>query len=306
MILVTGAGGFLGSHLVEHLKSMGLNVVPLYHGSEVKITDDRWDADLSSIDHFKKLYEAAQTPDTVIHLAGHIDISLKANPVSPLMPPIPGNEDIQKLYLANVMATVNVLDYCLQKDVKHIIYASSQTVYGTPSSERLTEEAPCIPLEYYAASKLCGEQLLKIATRQGIAVTSLRFPGLYGEKRSSGVVYNYCMSALRNGEIHVEANIPLPIDVIHIDDVVTAIEKVVNFHGNGWTCLNIATGEPCNLNLLADSIAELVPGCKLLYSVIPQPVVCMDASKAYAILEWRALSRRERLSHMINKLRTTV
>ena len=95
MILVTGAGGFIGRHLVEHFKSIGLNVVPLYHGSEVKILHNEWEADLSRIEHIQKLREVAQIPHTIIHLAGHIDISLKTNPASPLMPPIPGKKIFQ-------------------------------------------------------------------------------------------------------------------------------------------------------------------------------------------------------------------
>ena len=303
MILVTGAGGFLGSHLVEHFKSIGLNVVPLYHASEVKILHNRWEADLSRIDHILKLCEAAQTPQTVIHLAGHIDISLKANPVSPLMPPIPGKEDIPELYLANVLTTANILDYCLNKGVKRILYASSQAVYGIPSDEILTEESACMPLEHYAVSKLCGEYLLKAGSHQGLAVIVLRFPGLYGENRTKGIVYQFCKSALQTEKINVDTDIPLPLDVIYIDDVINAFEKAVHYRGENWICLNISTGEPCNLNLLADSIAELIPGCKVEHAAIPQPVVCMDSSKAHAVLNWQAVPRCERLSSMIKKIR---
>lgn len=306
MILVTGSGGFLGRHLVEHFKSIGLNVVPLYHGSEVKILHNRWEADLSRIEHIQKLREVAQIPHTIIHLAGHIDISLKTNPASPLMPPIPGKEDIPELYLTNVLATANILDYCLHKGVKRIIYASSQAVYGIPTDEILTEESACMPLEHYAVSKLCGEYLLKTGARQGFAVVILRFPGLYGEDRVEGVVYRFCMSALQNGEINVDTDIPLPLDVIHIDDVINAFEKALHYIGDNWICLNIATGEPCNLNLLADSITELIPGCKVEHAAIPQPVVCMDSTKAYALLGWRAMPRRERLSYMVNRLQSNL
>lgn len=303
MILVTGAGGFLGSHLVEHFKSIGLDVVPLYHGSEVKIIHDRWDADLSRIEHTKKLREAAQTPHTVIHLAGHIDISLKANPISPFLPPIPGKADIPELYLSNVLATANILDYCLNKGVKRIIYASSQTVYGIPADEILTEESACMPLEHYAVSKLCGEYLLKAGAHQGLDVIVLRFPGLYGENRTKGIVYQFCKSALEREKINVDTDIPLPLDVIHIDDVINAFEKAAHYRGEKWICLNIATGEPCSLNLLADSIAELIPNCKVEHATITQPVVCMDTSKARTILNWQAVPRRERLSAMIKRIR---
>lgn len=300
--MLTGAGGFLGTHLVEHLVSLGLGVIPVFRSAVCRVHRDRWEADITRLDHMLQLREAEVIPDTVIHLAGHIEIALEPDPVSASMPPVPGKENIYELYNSNIMTTANILDYCLYKGVRHIIYASSQTVYGMPSGEKITEESLCVPLDHYASSKLCSEHLLKVGTRQGVSVTALRFPGLYGEKRLSGIVYNFCRSALAKKEIQVDATIPLPIDVIHIDDVVSAIEKAAGFHGNGWTCLNVATGEPCNLNLLADSVAALVPGCKLKYSVMPQPVVCMDSSKANAVLGWTALTRRERLAAMIDFL----
>jgi len=183
--------------------------------------------------------------------------------------------------------------------VGHLVFASSQTVYGMPGTEIITEESPCAPLEHYAASKVCCEKLLQIGVRQGIAVTVLRLPGIYSEERRDGVVYGFCKSALQKRKINVRADFPLPIDVIHIDDVIGAIEKTIYFGGLQWNCLNISTGEACSLNILADSIAELIPGCEVNFSGVTQPIVCMDSSKAHSALGWRAVSRRERLSTMI-------
>jgi len=306
MILVTGANGFLGKKVVACLTAKKRDVVQLHRGSSLMVGEDRWEADLTNRDHVRALMQSPRTPHTIIHLAGRIEISLRSDPRSPLMPPLPGTEDIHATYLVNIIATANMLEYGLHKGVKHIIYASSQAVYGLPADRILTERSACLPLEHYAASKLCGEQILQVGARQGIVATALRFPGLYSDDRPNGVVYNFCMSALRTGQITVTADLPLPLDVIHVDDVTDAIERSVRCTEEQWSCLNIATGEPCSLDLLADSVAELVPGCTVKHAAIPQPVVCMDASKAGTLLGWRALPRRERLSHMINKLRTTI
>lgn len=303
MILITGAGGFLGNHLIKRLVSAGFDVVPLYRCSQVKIRDNRWEADLSNPKHIAQLQNVRLVPHTVVHLAGHIDISLKPNPLSPMMPPLPGKEDIYALYNENVLTTANVLAYCLYSGVKHIIHASTQAVYGMPSDERLTEDSVCRPIEHYAASKICSESVLKVGAQQGMSVSVLRFPGLYDENRREGTVYRFCMSALQKWRIHVKADIPLPIDVIHVEDVVDAFEKTIYFNGKDWTCLNISTGEPCNLNILADSIAELVPGCEVEHAVITQPVICMDSTNAYSILGWKAIPRRKRLSLMIDSLK---
>ena len=304
MILVTGAGGFLGKKVVALLTENKREVIRLYHGPNLVIGEERWEADLTNRDHILGLLQTSQTPDAIIHLAGRVEISLRSNPLSPFMPPLPGPENIHAMYLTNIITTANILDYALQKNIKHIIYASSQTVYGFPSERILTEDSPCIPLEHYGASKLCGEQILRIGVRQGIAVTALRFPGLYSEERTSGVVHNFCASAVGKGYIQVKADLPLPLDIIHVDDVSHAIEKSLNCIGNRWSCLNIATGEPCSLDLLADSIAELVPGCTVEHLAVSQPIVCMDSSRAYALLGWRATPRRERLAKIVEAMRT--
>ena len=98
---------------------------------------------------------------------------------------------------------------------------------------------------------------------------------------------------------------PLPFDVIDVDDIVEGIRRAIGYAGDGYICLNLATGESCSLNLLADAIAELVPGCVVERGPVPQPVVTMDSSLAYQILGWKALPRRERLTTMLEAVSHT-
>lgn len=303
MILLTGAGGFVGRHVISDLVQSGLRVAPLYRGEKVKISNDRWELNLTLADHVRELKEVKEVPDVVIHLAGRVEIALQPNKADCLLPPLPGMEDISALYDTNVVAAANILDFCLHRGVRHLIYISSQTVYGLPDSETVNEGSPCAPLEHYAASKLCGEHVLRIGACQGIAVTCLRIPGIYAEDRTDGVVYRYCSSAIRDRNIFVQADLPLPFDVIHVADVVEGIRKAVRHGGDGWICLNMATGEPCSLDLLADSIAELIPGCHVRHAKVPQPTLRMDSSLADRILGWKAMPRSNRLAAMLNYLR---
>jgi len=303
MILIAGAGGFIGKCLVARCKNMGIPCVPLYRSEEVKICEEGWYLDLTIKEHFDLLNnELEEFPHTIIHLAGSTDIALEKNENDLFGCPQPGKQNIYYTYYNNILSTINLVSFCQENNIKHFIFASSQTVYGTPQEDVLTEESCCQPLEHYAASKLCNEILLEVASRQGLKVTILRFPGVYGEERKSGVVYNFCKSALIDKKINVVTELPLPIDVIHIHDVVEAFIKAIHHRGEEFTCLNISTGEPCNLNILADSIAKLVPGCEVHFSGVSQPTVCMDSSRANSVLGWRAVSRRERLSTMIKSL----
>ncbi len=303
MILITGAGGFIGQYLRVRLMDIGLHVMPLYHAAKLQVFDEHWACDLTCPEHLAELKNAVKVPKTIIHLAGHVEIVLRANSHAQDAHPLPGKENISKIYDLNVSATANLLDFCLSTNVRHLIFASSQSVYGMPQSCPLTEETYCKPLEHYAMSKLCCEQLLRIGAQQGLMVTIMRLPGVFSEARWSGVVFKFCQQAIRSGKIHVRADYPLPLDVIHLEDIVDAFIKTVSWGGQeGCTCFNIATAEPCSLNLLAETIASLVPGCQVEHSKISQPIVQMCSKRAEILLGWKARPQRYRLATMLSSM----
>lgn len=299
MILVTGADGFLGNALIMRLRILGLNVMPLIYGKKVVLTDNCWQADLTCMEHINELKKKDVNPSVLIHLAGYIEIALCPNPINNFMAPIPGIENISRLYESNVGITANLVEYCLAKGVRSFIFASSQAVYGFSSNEILTEDSECNPLEHYAASKLCAENLLEVASKQGLDVTIFRFPGLYSNKRSSGVVHNFCKLALYKKHIKVDVNYPLPFDVIHVDDVVDAYLAALNLNKNNFLKLNISTGQPCSLDLLATSISNLVRDCHVEHASVVQPIIIMDSSKAQKLLNWKPMDREQRLEQLL-------
>lgn len=300
MILVTGARGFIGSNLINHLNNQGNQVKLLSRAEIFRMEENQIFLDLTSKDHIGQLKELDLRPDTVIHLAGHIEIALQTNEQNPSLAPVPGKENLSRIYLANLISTVNVIEYCRDTGVKHIIFASSQAVYGLPATERVTEETPCNPLEHYALSKECCEKILRLVASDSLAVTIFRFPGVYSEKREKGTVYRFCHSAVETGVIHVAADLPLPFDAIHLDDVLDAFARAVKAGGQEYSLYNIATGEPNNLNILADRIAGLVPGCRVEHTVCPQPVIQLDSTKAYKKFQWKAVPSSVRLRQVLD------
>ncbi len=292
MILVTGATGYVGRHLIRLLLDSGFSVFTLGR-------------DLSLLDRLSEI------PDTVIHLAGKIQIAFKKNPMDSIgatFSPVMGEEDIEELYLSNINLTMKILNYCVKNQVKHLIFASSQTVYGMPNRETVTEDSVCRPLEFYGMTKLVAEKILSMGEKQGVCITILRFPGIYGGDKTSGTVYRFCQFALTEKKIEVDIDYPLPCDVIHIEDVINAIRQSILFCPKTPRVryFNIATGEQCSLNILADSIAELVPGCQVKHSLIPQPVIRMNSDRAEVLLDWKAISRRERLSDLCQHIQNQI
>jgi len=303
MILVTGARGQIGSGLVNRLKKRNIETISMIRSPDFSAGKNEWSGDLCRIDHIKKMEDIADVPDVVIHLAGFIGIVLKKDNKNFQNIPVPDNENIHEIYSNNVISTANILQYCIDKKVRHLIFASSQTVYGIPSSPIVSEGSPLRPLEHYALSKAICENILKFAEKENISVTILRFPGIYSEKRKSGAVYTFCKNALSKKEIQVTSDIPIPFDIIHLEDILNALECVILHPPDGFEIFNIATGEPCSLTILADAVASLVPECHVVHSETPQPVIQLDSTKAFRVLGWRSVPRAVRLQSMLDAIR---
>jgi UDP-glucose 4-epimerase len=302
MILVTGARGFIGSSLVSQLRRQNKNVMSLSRSHEFGILDDKVFLDLNAVDHIRLLKKWDIVPDTVVHLAGHIEIALMRGSSDTCSVPVPGIENLSEIYKSNILSTVNLLDYCLDVGVRHMVFASSQAVYGLPASESVTEETSPNPLEHYAMSKVCCENILRLGSSRRLSVTIFRFPGVYSEKRKSGAVYRFCRSALDSGLVRAESDFPLPFDVIHLDDVLDAFSRAIESPPEGYSVFNIATGEPNNLNILAGKIAGLVPGCRVEETICPQPVICLNSTKAKRMLGWEAVPTASRLQQVLDAM----
>ncbi len=287
MILVTGAQGLIGSALCSVLINNRHKVLPLYHSNNIRAIS----CDLAKHKHTAELDYMFGVPDTVVHLAGRISNDFDDD-----------QAHFAELYRDNVLATANVLEYCLRVGVKHLIFASSQTVYGMPAGNPLIEDSDCHPIGHYACSKICCESLLWFGAKQGINITVLRIPGIFHENRQSGSVYNFCKQAVETKRITVGADKPIPFDIIYLDDVVNAVNNVVRCGGNNYQCLNIGTGEPCSLNMLANRIAALVPGCCVEHYGVDQPIVLLDTHRAETVLGWKPVPLYERLQQMLGSI----
>jgi nucleoside-diphosphate-sugar epimerase len=301
IIAVTGAGGFVGTKLVQYLRELGHSVVALRRGREPRCYDSEAEADLTNAAHIAALVQQGLKADVIVHLAGSVQVELRPDPADPEHNCVPGQVRLESLYAANVLGTANAVDLARACGARKLVFASSQTVYGYGEDGVADETTPLRPLEHYATSKVCSEQLLKMASHQGLQVVVLRFPGIFSPQRADGAVYAMCRSALKQ-HIVVRSECAVPFDVLALDDLLPAIERAIAFDGAGFEVFNLSTGEPCSLELLASHIARLVPGTRVEKLGVSQPSFRMHADRALRLLQWRAAPIDQRLAEVLSAL----
>jgi len=177
-VLVTGAAGFIGSHLCETLIKNGSEVVGLI-GPEC---DTRWIEHLDmtlirgDLTDKKSLLKALPGINRVYHLAGKL-----------------GGSKSEKIFKTNYEGTKNLVDVCLENGAKvdRFLFVSSHAVMGpTPKDKLYNEEMECRPVSDYGKSKLMAEQYLQAINGQ-LPHTIVRMPIVFGPRSLKGLFSVY-------------------------------------------------------------------------------------------------------------------
>ncbi|MBU2674000.1 NAD-dependent epimerase [Hafnia paralvei] len=247
-ILVTGAAGFIGANVCSRLLSNGNSVVGLdnlndYYDVALKearleplIQNDDFHflkIDISDSLAIAKLFEE-QRFDRVIHLAAQAGVRYSlTNPLSYAQ--------------SNLLGHLNILEGCRHTKVKHLVYASSSSVYGlnckTPFS---TSDSVDHPISLYAATKKSNELMAHSYSHlYGIPTTGLRFFTVYGPwGRPDMALFKFTKNILAGEPIDIYNNGEMQRDFTYIDDIVEGIIRisdVIPQVNNEWT---VETGSP--------------------------------------------------------------
>ncbi len=231
-VLVSGAAGFIGSALIkkllkEDLKVIGIDNINSYYNPLLKLKriekisevakDNLWEfhkADISDKEKIDEIFKIHK-PNIVINLAAQAGVRYSLlNPMSYIQ--------------SNIVGFLNVLECCRNFKVKHLIYASSSSVYGGnikfPFKENHSVDHP---ISLYAATKKSNEMIAHSYSHLfQIPSTGLRFFTVYGpEGRPDMAPMIFADSMLRGKPINVFNNGKMSRDFTYIDDVVDAIYK---------------------------------------------------------------------------------
>ena len=243
-ILITGAAGFIGFHLIKQLqasshKLYGIDNLNAYYDPQLKLkrlqalgfSAPQLQQATSPIQSSKLTYQTLdianrqamhklfqrQSFDVVINLAAQAGVRYSI-------------ENPQVYIDSNVVGFANVLEGCRHSQVKHLIFASSSSVYGMNSKQPFsTDDRTDYPVSLYAATKKSNEMMAHCYSHlYQLPCTGLRFFTVYGPYgRPDMAYYKFTQAILAGKPIDVFNNGVMQRDFTYIDDIINAIERLI-------------------------------------------------------------------------------
>ena len=253
VICITGAGGYIGSALVDRLKNY--SVKKIIRISRKKLTYqenlDDWILDLNELNSWLKIVEQS---DIIFHLAGNTSIKFaEQNPKNSLTSEV---LPIKNLVRASKQLKLN----------PRVIYTSTATIYGLTDQLPVSETFIPAPITHYDSNKLHAENQLQIASKARIINSvSLRLANVYGPSLNEsssvdrGILSKIVKMSFENRVISLFGSGKYIRDYIYIDDAVSALINIsiVNYSEilkNSKTALNVSSGRGTHIR----SVFELI------------------------------------------------
>ena len=299
-ILITGAAGFIGSHLSENLLNEGHQIIgfdnfdPFYDRSikernlEKSLSNGLFtffEGDLNDSGDMKDLFEG-QKFDAVVHLAAKAGVR-------------PSIDHPLEYTRVNVNGTQNLLEMMKNEGIERLVFASSSSVYGNrkvvPYEESMNVNNPISP---YAATKVAAEVLCYTYWQLfGISVTCLRFFTVYGPRqRPEMAIAKFIKKAYNDEPISVFGDGTSSRDFTYIDDIIQGVVAAVH-KDLGYEIINLGESETIELNSLIAVIEELTGKEVIKEYLDMQPgdvlTTYADISKAKKLLNYNPTTNIE-------------
>lgn len=256
-LLITGADGFIGSHLTEALVRAGHDVraFVLYNSLNswgwldhcAADVAGRFDVFAGDIRDPHGVREAMRGCDRVLHLAALIAI--------------PYSYHSPDTYVdTNIKGTLNVLQAARELGIARLIHTSTSEVYGTARFVPITEDHPLQPQSPYSATKIAADQLaLSFFHSFGTPVTILRPFNTYGPRQSARAVIPTIISQIANGSRRIKLGAIRPTrDFNHVQDTVAAFVAAVDADVAAGEVLNVGSNFEISIGDLVVLIAAIM------------------------------------------------
>lgn len=299
-ILITGAAGFIGSHLIDFLiadenytitcvdnfdnfyspELKRKNIEPHIKNANFKLVE----ADITDKNLFEKLDDRY---DIIVHIAA------KAGVRPSIIDPV--------LYQhVNVVGLQNILEIARLTSVKQFVFASSSSVYGLNKNIPWKEsDKELLPVSPYASSKIAGEWLGKTYSQlYDMRFIALRFFTVYGPRQRPDLAINNFSNKIINGEpINFFGDGNTLRDYTYVKDIIAGIVAAMHYDKSIFEIINLGNNKPVTLSELVSSL-ENVLNKKATLNKLPEqqgdvPATCADISKAQQLLDYHPQTKLE-------------
>lgn len=257
--LITGAAGFLGSHLSKTLLSMGYEVIGIDNFSDYYPRSHKeanlepilkkkgfyfHEKDLLKIDNLLPLLEGVSF---LFHLAAQAGVRSSW-----------GHEFYQYTE-NNILLTQRFLEASKEASLKRFIFASSSSIYGNLDQETMKEEGPFEPLSPYGVSKMAAEQLCHLYFKNfSVPTISLRYFTVYGPGQRPDMAFNRFISAILKGkEVTIYGTGAQTRDFTFVDDTIKATTLAME-KGSLGEAYNIGGGTRISVNQVIENLEEMI------------------------------------------------
>src|SRR4051794_40150880 len=293
LILVTGAGGFIGSHVCEELLRRGHQVRALVrytsHGSRGHLSDvgddeHRLNVVYGDVRDSYQMEQFVQGCDIVLHLAALIGI-----PYSYVAP--------ESYVATNVNGTLNILQACRKAGTRRVVVTSTSEVYGTAQSVPMSEAHPLQAQSPYAASKIAADSLAQSFARSfDLPVVVLRPFNTYGPRQSARAIIPTILTQALSGAESIELGELSPRrDFTYVADTARAFALAAEAADIEGETIHFGQGAAVSVGEIAERCVALV-GRRIEIKTVDERrrpersevgLLLCDATKAHERLGWK-------------------
>jgi UDP-glucuronate 4-epimerase len=254
-ILITGAAGFIGSHLVDRLLSEGAWKITAiddfndFYSPSIKRANIQShlenanyhlvEADIRDYDALRRAF-SDQSFDCIVHLAARAGVR-------------PSLKQPQLYVETNINGTVHLLELARERGLKQFVFASSSSVYGTNERVPFSEDDPIFdPISPYAATKAAGELICHTYSHlYDMRIVCLRFFTVYGARQRPDLAIHKFARLISEGK-------PIPVfgdgttrrDYTFIDDIIAGVRAAIDYDQSKYEIINLGESRTVELREL--------------------------------------------------------
>jgi nucleoside-diphosphate-sugar epimerase len=267
--LVTGGGGFIGSHLASHLAALGHDIRILDNfasgqRSNMLALPDDVELIEGDIQSYERAHNAVTGCEIVFHQAA--------------LPSVPRSvQDPLTSNATNITGTLNVLLAARDAGVRRVIFASSSSIYGSSPEMPKREDVLPLPISPYAAAKMaCEGYCRSFAEVYGLETVALRYFNVFGPRQDprseyAAAVPKFINELMAGERPTVFGDGEQSRDFAYVQNIIEANVLAMDAQGVAGQVFNVACGEAVTLNQLLDELRDLLDTDTEAEYVAPRP-----------------------------------